>query len=805
MKRSWNWALVVPLILSISGCLSALKKYESQPALAQYDGELKLAGLSGQVDIYRDSYGIPHIFADHDRDLFFAVGYVQAQDRLWEMVFLRAMGEGRLSELVGEVTLPGLGNTFQVDKAQRIMGMKWLGELGEALIQETDPESYRQLQAYCDGVNAFLASHQDWAQLPIEFQVLRVKPEPWRVADIISYGMMIGNQLGANMDEELLRYALIKKYGPDRAWQLFPLHYALGPTIVPNDMLKNKLQTPRDLPPGGRPSDAELGYTGPLSSEAAFVLAKSVKDFKTALYIDTPLASNNWVVSGKLTESGNAMLANDPHLEHIEPSLFYLMHLKSKDIDAFGAAFAGVPFPVLGHTRKLSWGATTPPADVQDLFIETTDPQHPGQYLYQGEWKPFIVRKEIIRVRMGSRLVPREIKIQQTVHGPVINEIAKDLPKDTPPLALRWTAWDFSRDLRFFDLVAQSATVPEFMQKIKAVPKAELKMMSIAQMYNILMRGSSIADFVKAMDTLVAPVQNWVAADADGHIAYLPGGLTPIRKKGLGLLPVPGEKGEFDWTGFIPLMELPYAIDPGRGYMASANNPLVDQRYYPYVIGFSYDEGWRAWRIEELIKELAPLSMDDMKRIQNDVRVKRAVWQLPIMLKAVDRQKPEDPLVRTAAEELKNWDCEASLTATAPVLFFEFNRRLRTNMMADEVEPGDYEKYLDSGMFDYVVLKALDDGASPLADDKNTRERVETLDDMIVKSLHDAMAYVTKTYGPDPKNREWGKLHTITWENPIGIGPLKVLNVGPWPHLGGRDTVRAAGFSGKGKTPELDW
>jgi len=805
MKRAFNFGLCAMLAVCFGGCLTAPARYKKHPSLPQYDGEIKVTGLKGKVDIYRDGYGVPHIFADNEDDLFFAVGYVQAQDRLWEMVLFRAGGQGRLSELVGKVTLPGLGNTFELDRHQRVIGIKWLGEAGEELLKEFDPQSYRQIQAYCDGVNEFLASRQKWDQLPLELQILRVRPEPWRVADIISYGMVMGWELGANMDDELIRYFLVKKYGDELAWQLYPIHWAPKgiPIIVPNEMLKNKLSAPRDIPFGGRPSDQELGldaYQLPLAPEAAFRLAQADMNLREKFLSSFPYASNNWVVAGKLTENKHAMLANDPHLEHMQPAYFYPMHIKSGNIDAFGVAFAGVPYPVLGHTRKLAWGLTTPPADVQDLFIEKTDAAHPGQYLYKGEWRPFTIRNEIIKVRLGPFMTDKTIEIKQSVHGPIINDIVKNLPPDTPPLAMRWAAWDFSRNLKVFDALVASATAQEFMTKIKAIPRNELSTNSIAATYNYLLRGSSIQDFIKAADAITVPNQNWVAADADGHIAYIPAGLVPIRKKGIGVMPVPGDKGEFDWTGFIPLLELPHAIDPARGYMATANNTVVDFRYYPYVFGTDHDEGWRAWRIEELIKELAPISMDDMKRIQNDVQVKKAVWEIPFILAAVDRQKPTDPLVTEAAEELRKWDCEASLDSTAAVIFFSFTTELRRNVLSDEVPAGDYEKYLDSRRYEKPVMKALEQGQSPLFDDKRTTGKVETMDDMIIKSLRDAMAFVHAKYGTDPKNREWGKLHQLTFEHPLSI-VVKDLSVGPFPHVGAYETVRNAGFSGKGDNP----
>ena len=446
MKRHITITVITFLLVGVLGCWAAKKSYQKNPSLPVLSGNISVEGLEGEVNVYRDEYGIPHIFSENEHDLFFATGYVQAQDRLWEMVLLRAISEGRISELVGDISVPGQSmmgmplSTTGIDTRQRTIGLKWLGEVGEEILKEKDPKIYDQLVAFCDGINTFIDTRDGYKELPIEFQVLRVKPEPFRPADIISLGRFIGSMLAGNMDAELLRYGLIDKYGADLGWTLAPLHTAHGPTIVPPEILKNKLDTKRDLPPGGRPSDAEIGYSLPLSHNDAFGLLMAETSIKSMLYDHYPLASNNWVVGPKMTETKTAMLANDPHLSHIEPSLFYMIRMKGAGFDTYGVTFPGNPYIALGHTKKLSWGATTSIADVQDLFIETVDSDHPGMYKYKGEWRPFTIREEILKVRVGHHFINKKIKIRQSIHGPIINDIS-GLSKDAPPIALRWVAW----------------------------------------------------------------------------------------------------------------------------------------------------------------------------------------------------------------------------------------------------------------------------------------------------------------------------------------------------------------------------
>jgi penicillin amidase len=480
MKRMLALAGVV-LVAAGGGCLrmAVVKdRYEKAPALPQVEGTLSVAGLEGPVDVYRDDYGVPHLFTENEHDLFFAIGYVQAQDRLWSMVLMRAISEGRLAELFGDLGVPGgmelqgfVLSTTGMDRRQRVMGMKWLGEVGEALLREADPQVHCQLQAYCDGINAFLDTHREWEQLPIEFQVLNVKPEPFHIADLMSLNLFLGQMLAGNMDAELLRYGLFRKYGEDLGRELAPLHYAPGPTIVPADILPNRLGQARSLPPGGRPSTQELGYSlhdldPQLTADSALDLLLAETAIKSVLYIEYPFASNNWIIGPKLTATGTAMLANDPHLTHIQPSLVYLMHIKGAGYDCYGATFPGNPYLVLGHTRKLAWGETTTAADVQDLFVETTDRGHPDMYKYKGEWRPFTVREEVIRIKVPGGFLARKIRIRQTIHGPVMNDVLPGLPRDTPPLALRWVAWDFNRDVKQFEKLVTSASLEEFLSKL---------------------------------------------------------------------------------------------------------------------------------------------------------------------------------------------------------------------------------------------------------------------------------------------------------------------------------------------------
>ncbi len=810
MKKILAWTMALAM-LSGAACsmnLLSLSRYKKDPSLPRLEGTLSVPGLKGKVDVYRDEHGVPHIFSEDEHDLFFAIGYVQAQDRLWEMTLFRAIAEGRMSELFGDVGVPGVhamgfeARTVSIDKYQRTMGYKYMGEIADKMLAETNPEIYSQLQAYCDGVNAFVDSRPRMKDLPLEFQMLRVRPGRWEVKNFLAFGRFIGNLLSSNMPSELARHAAVSELGEDAAWDLIPLWDHQGPTIVPPELLKNKLDLPRDLPPGGRPSAEELGFAPELTSRAALSLLEAVQGMNRAMGADDSFGSNNWIVMGSMTESGNAILSNDPHLSHIEPSLFYLMRIKGCGYDAYGVTFPGCPYVVLGHARKLAWGATTSRADVMDLFVESVDKDHPGAYKYKGEWREFTTRTETIMVNIGfGTMAPRRFEVKHSMHGPIINDIASPLPKGSPPIALRWSGWDVSRDVRAFEMAVTSSSADEFIERYREMD-GKFDFLSIVLGLEQLNRGESIQDFISAMDMIDVPDQNWVAADSDGHIVYLPGGLVPIRGKGIGVLPVPGETGEFDWTGFIPTMELPHAIDPARGWMVTANNEVVDAEWYPYTFSSHYGEPWRAMRIEKLIRDKAPLSVQDMIDIQNDVYVVRAEWEVPMILKAVERKKPTDPRVLRAAERLEEWDYQADLDSTGTLVFYQFYKELHDNVLEDEGSKELVAALKLEGYPDMAVNLWLEKGESPYFDDKRTPDVVEDMDDMIVKSLADAMEWIEKKYGEDPSGYEWGKVHVIKWFHPLALfGGFKDMSVGPFPYEGANQTVRNAKEIGFGKVP----
>lgn len=387
-------AILVALVLVV---VASGAYYIIQRPLPVINGSETVAGLEAPVEIIRDRWGVPHIFAQNEEDLMFAQGYVTAQDRLWQMEFSRRTGSGTLSEILGEVTL-------ETDRFIRTVGFR---RAAQAELERLDPETQRNLEAYARGVNTYIDSHPD--KLPLEFTLLGFRPEPWQPLDSVTWGKVMAWDLGGNWESEILRAAAVREFGEDLTKALTPGYPADAPTIVP----------------------AGVSYAG--ISARALASYGPIKEALGAGLIG--IGSNNWVVDGAKSTTGKPLLANDPHLGIAMPAIWYEIHLCGGGVDVTGASFPGVPGVIIGHNRSIAWGVTNVGPDVQDLYIEKINPDNPNQYLYQDKWEEMKVIREEIRVK--GKQEPAILEVKVTRHGPILNSVVEGLEQ---PLALRWTA-----------------------------------------------------------------------------------------------------------------------------------------------------------------------------------------------------------------------------------------------------------------------------------------------------------------------------------------------------------------------------
>ncbi|RMD50495.1 MAG: penicillin acylase family protein [Candidatus Thermofonsia bacterium] len=512
-------------------------------ALPQLDGEMAVDGLETAVTVYRDSSGIPHIVAENDHDLFFAQGFVHAQDRLWAMESARRAAHGRLSEVIGD---RGLNN----DRFMRILGMT---QSAEADWESLDAETQAALQAYADGVNAFLA--QAGGRLPLEFKVLGIEPEPWTPVDSLVFGKLVAWGLSSNYQDELIVSQLADVAPWEQVLAVLPDYP--GPDVIP-----------------------DANQTADIAPTAVSLLAFSAKWQQVVPLAKPDQGSNTWVAGGSHTASGAPLLANDPHQGLSMPSLWYEVGLHTSDgrYDVVGGSLPGLPGIEIGHNGRIAWGVTNARPDVQDLFIETLN-EAGTQYQFQGEWHDLTLREEVIQVKGGD---PITLQVRSTHHGPLVSDAAEDGDQH---LALRWTGLDEGRPL--------------------------------AQAILSLNRAQNWDEFRAALALWQLPGMNFVYADVDGNIGYQMSGAVPVRANNdfFGLLPVSGADGEHEWTGFVPFDEMPSALNAQGDFFASANNRPVGADY-PYFLSHYFQPPYRVALISDFLRNGRNLTTDDIASLQ---------------------------------------------------------------------------------------------------------------------------------------------------------------------------------------------
>ncbi len=751
MKRGTRIALIVVGILAVlivalgvAGVVAVRRPFPTT------DGTLILDGLKDEVHIYRDEFGIPQIYAQNQDDLFFAQGYVHAQDRFWQMEFWRHTGQGRLSEIIGEATVDS-------DKFIRTMGWNRMAENTVAYYEEESPEFMTVLDAYSAGVNAYIDDNRE--QLSINQTILNAVNEPWEIepwtaVNTISWGVVMSDVLSRDLFDEIRRAELIKELGEANVATLLPFYpYENRPVIVPTDEMANELP---ESSQGGGGLETAVNW-----NNVNLTVIGDVPPLGATLGSGPFVGSNNWVVSGEHTESGLPLLANDPHLEIQMPSIWYEVGLHAPGWDVTGFSFAGVPGIIVGHNADIAWGVTNAGPDVQDLFIEKINPSNRNQYEFMGEWQDMEIIQEVIKVNGGEDVV---IDVRTTHHGTIINDVpsvANNLDTNSDLLSVRWTADEPSRVLEAVVLLDQ------------------------AENYD---------DFREALRSWDVPSQNFVYADVEGNIAYQMPSLIPIRKNGNGLVPVPGWTGEYEWEGWVPYEELPALFNPESGYIVTANHAIVDEEY-PNFLALNWANGDRGERITEMIETAVSngdkISADDYAQIHFDSRSLPAASYVPLL----DGLSSNDSQVQAALERLRGWDLQERRDSVPAALFEIFFLQLKSNVLADDVGEDNVGK-VGSSIFFYGLADQPD---AHWWDNVETTA-VESREDIVLQSLADAIAWFEENREGDMNDWTWGSIHTATFvSNPLGLSGIgaieSLVNRGPFPADGGSSLVNAMAWS----------
>jgi penicillin G amidase len=785
--------IVVLALIATSGGLFYFKSYlpntVAPKSFPQIDGEIQLDGLNGAVDIYRDKMGTPHIYATTTHDLFFAQGYVHAQERFWQMDTWRHIGAGTLSEMFGSAQV-------ETDSFLRTLGWK---RVAEQEWKQLAPDAQEIAQAYADGVNAYLKDHNDTA-VSLEYAVLGLlspdyKIQPWTPVNSLTWGKAMAWDLGGNMDDEIERAILLKTLTPEQLAEVFPEYPADYPVIVPK-IGENASQVEGQRFASNSAEMSKVRSDFRLSTFDYESIAHKLNLITSVLGpTGSGIGSNSWVVSGDLTTTGKPLLANDMHLTIQMPSIWFQnsLHCMPKSdacpFEVTGFSFAGVPGVVAGHNNRIAWAFTNLGPDVQDLFIEKINPENSNQYEVDGKWVDFEIINETIDVVGGE---PVDITIRVSRHGPVISETYGPLKDNVDSKDPEATPFKDKTGVELPEnyVIALSWTALTPNSPFEAIWGFD--------------RAQNWDEFRTAARMWSVPAQNLLYADVDGNIGYQTPGTIPIRKNGDGTLPVPGWTGKYNWTGFIPFDELPYVYNPQSGYIVTANNQ-ANPRDYPYLITKDWDYGHRAARIVDMIQN-APGKIDIsyFQKMHGDSKNPNAVTLMPILLSV--NLDPELAAIRE--KYLSGWDYQETADSQATSLFEWFWWNLLMDTFKDDL----LEEYWPSGGSRwYVVMRELiQQPDSPWWDDKATADKVEARDDIFSRAFAEAITQIQKEYGKDlSKLPAWGDLHSANFRNQTlgkaGVGVIENLfNRGPYATGGGEGNVNATGWT-VGESYEVDW
>ena len=785
LRRFLVWFVSIVVVLAVAGGL--LGNAAVTASFPQTSGQIKLAGLDGPVDVYRDAQGIPHIYAGTLHDLFMAQGYVHAQDRFWQMDFWRHIGSGTLSEMFGKSQLP-------TDSFLRTLGWRQLAEQEWAT---SDPQSRAILNAYADGVNAWLKDRSG-TRLSLEYGILGLltpsyKPQPWTPVNTLTWAKAMAWDLRGNMSDEIERSILLKTLTPARVNELFPPYPADHPLIVP------QIGTFSSAPgsPAGASAPAPAAPTSlasALTPAQLSALQGRVASLDRILGPEASgIGSNNWAVSGRLTASGKPLLANDPHLAIQMPSIWYQVDLHclpkttACPFEVAGFSFAGVPGVIIGHNQRIAWAFTNVGPDVMDLYIEKINPANPNQYEVNGKWVDMSVHTETINVGGGD---PVQLTVRATRHGPLISDTYGPLMDQVQPTATPY------KDKTGIDLPENYAIA------LKWTALAPGDVFGAVWGFD---NAANWDEFRAAAKNFTVPAQNLVYADVDGNIGYQMPGNIPIRKNGDGRLPVPGWTDDFEWTGYIPFDRLPYVFNPPSGYIVTANNQVAPNDY-PYLITTDWNYGYRAQRLVDLLKSApGPIDTAYIQKMQGDDRDLNADTLLPVLMKL----PLADPGLAAIRDQfLAHWDGQESMDSQSATIFETFWSHLLQNTFDDDL-PTAYWPQGGDRWFE-LMRNIVQQPDSFWWDDKTTTARIETRDDIFTRSFSDAVDELKSKYGGDPARwPAWGDVHTATFRNltlgASGVPPIEALfNRGPFPVAGGESIVNATGFDAS-KSFEVNW
>ena len=701
--------LLAAILLGLVGICAWLYSIANS-ALPQLDGKAQVKGISAQVTVVRDGHGFPTITAANLDDLFFAQGYVTAQDRLWQMDGIRRFAAGELSEILGD-------DFLKLDRRQRILGIR---AAARHIVELEPAEDRSRFEAYARGVNAYIGSHRE--KLPIEFRILRYAPKPWTTEDSALIAAMMIEDLSTSPYHALTREKVLAKLGPDLTADLYVnTSWHDRPPTVSRPSLNQKHDANDE-------DDDEEDDSGPDSSVASGAGAHLLPLPRSTMTEDDlfVVGSNNWVVSGEHTESGKPLLSNDMHLGHRMPNLWYAAHLRCANFDVLGVTLPGYPYVIVGHNQHIAWGFTNVGPTVEDAYIETFNSH--GQYLTAEGWKEPERRREVIKVKGKPDVV---VDVEVTRHGPIVTEL---VPGETRKISLRWTLYDAPRNV-FFDVDS-------------------------AQNWE---------QFRRAFSRFDAPAQNVVYADVDGNIGYQATGRIPIRASGDGSLPENGSDNSHEWTSYIPFEKLPSILNPPAGMIATANSRITPEGY-PYSISAEWEAPWRTARIYRVLESGKKFSAADMLALEIDIYSEFDRLAAERFVYAVDHAKNPSARAKAAAEIMRQWDGQVTANSAAPTIESRSRDELARLLLEPKLgaapkDPEQAESTLNWKSYRWMMKSIWLENVLQHQPKRWLPEGYANYDELLNAAVEAAV-----TGSDAPANLDswrWGKFHSVEIQHPI--------------------------------------
>lgn len=722
--RSWKKILFglsisFIIIFIVAGAILYNMLSSSLPA---YQGIITSSKIISDIEIYRDSFAVPYIFAENDNDAAFALGYVHAQERLFTMDFIRRAGEGRLSEILGDEAVP-FDNMFRTVGIKRNILRNY---------SRIDPSVISLLQSYSDGVNAYIEERK--GNYSIEFDVLGYQPEKWKPLHSLIIIKMMAWELNMSWWTDLTFSELIQKLGEKKALEILPDYPENAPTIIADN----------------------FKYLSAINSS----LVETDKAFRNFIgWTGTHIGSNNWVVNANKSTSGKPIIANDPHLAFSAPGKWFAATVNSKEgWKTSGVTLPGVPGIVIGKGENISWVLTNVMNDDADFYIEKLDSSD-SKYFVDGQWRDLRIIKDTIKVKNGK---DRVIEIKETHRGPIISDIHtfnfiyNTAESEFPPISMKWLGNEFSDEMLGFYKINKAKNWNQFREGVKY--------------FGI-------------------PGQNFVYADTTGNIGYIMGARIPLRKKNNPTLVFDGTNTENDWQGYVPVEEIPVVLNPKENFIASANNKILKD--FKYHISNLWEPSSRIDRIYELLNSKEKHSAEDFKKYQMDITSPYAKLITSHIVKAFEGIKINDNNLKTAIELLSEWDFNLNKQSQTPSIYVVTLKYLLHNIYYDELGDDLFNRFVFLANVPFrSLLQVLDKPESLIFDDISTA-KTESKNEIIRKSLADALTFLEENLGKDLTNWQWGRLHTVTFKHAFsGNFSLldKYINIGPY-EIGGDGTT----------------